>query len=103
MDPFETGNGFESDYRLADLEGVTDLGEGTGTTSHCHQGVCFVGDDDVEGLPRTVDEAIHQIMSDMSLKDRTTMANLDEENLEILQFTLRTSVSILRISWMNGL
>ncbi len=27
-------------------------------------------------------------MSDMSLKDRTTMANIDEEKLQILQFTL---------------
>jgi len=41
-----------------------------------------------ENLPRNVDEAVHQIMSGMSLKDRTTMANIDEEKLKILQFTL---------------
>ena len=35
-----------------------------------------------------MDEAVHQIMSGMSLRDRTTMANMKEEQLEILQFTL---------------
>jgi len=41
-----------------------------------------------KNLPRTVDEAVHQIMSGMSLKNRTTMANMGEEKLKILQFTL---------------
>lgn len=50
--------------------------------------------------PRTLDEAVHQIMSGMSLKDRTTMAKIDEEKLEILQLTL---VSISKTSSMNGL
>ncbi len=41
-----------------------------------------------KNLPQTVDEAVHQIMSEMSLKDRTTMANMKEEKLKIFQLTL---------------
>ncbi len=41
-----------------------------------------------KNLPQTVDEAVHQIMSEMSLKDRTTMANVVEENLQVFQLTL---------------
>ena len=41
-----------------------------------------------KNVPQTVDEAVHQIMSEMSLKDRTTMANVVEENLQVFQLTL---------------
>jgi hypothetical protein len=37
-----------------------------------------------KNLPRTADEAVHQIRSGMSLKDRTTLANMAEEKLKIL-------------------
>ncbi len=56
-----------------------------------------------KNLPRTVDEAVHQIMSGMSLKNRTTMANIDEEKLEILQLTLGIYITNKLDEWgVNG-
>jgi hypothetical protein len=40
------------------------------------------------GFPKTVAEAVDRILNDMSLKNRTTMANLREEELPSLQLTL---------------
>jgi len=41
-----------------------------------------------KNLPCTVDEAVHKIMSGMSLKDRTALANMAEDKLQFLQLTL---------------
>jgi len=40
------------------------------------------------GLPRSISEAVSRLLSDMSLKDRTTMANMTEDELTNLDFTL---------------
>jgi len=39
-------------------------------------------------LPKTVDEAVTDIISDMNLRDRSMLANLSEEDLNTLHFTL---------------
>ncbi len=54
-------------------------------------------------LPRIVDEAVNQIMSEMSLKDRTTMTNIDEEKLQILQLALGIYITNKLDEWgLNG-
>lgn len=40
------------------------------------------------GLPRSISEAVSQLLSDMSLKDRTTMANMTADELTGLNYTL---------------
>jgi len=39
-------------------------------------------------LPKTVDEAVDQIMSDMTLDERARMANFDEEELRVVNYSL---------------
>jgi len=39
-------------------------------------------------LPKTVDEAVNQLLPVMSLRDKTTLANMTEDNLPILKSTL---------------
>jgi hypothetical protein len=39
-------------------------------------------------LPRSISEAVSRLLSDMSLKDRATMANMTEDELTNLNFTL---------------
>jgi len=39
-------------------------------------------------LPKTVDEAIDQIMSDMTLDERVRMANFDKEELRVINYSL---------------
>jgi hypothetical protein len=43
-------------------------------------------------LPQTVDDAIKILISKLSLKDKTTIANLAEKDLPTLQFTLGTYI-----------
>jgi hypothetical protein len=40
------------------------------------------------GLPRSISEAVSRLLTDMSLKDRATMANMTEDELTNLNFTL---------------
>ena len=40
------------------------------------------------GLPRSISEAVSRLLTDMSLKDRTTMANMTADELTNLNFTL---------------
>jgi hypothetical protein len=40
------------------------------------------------GLPRSISEAVSLLLTDMSLKDRTTLANMTEDELTNLNFTL---------------
>jgi len=44
--------------------------------------------DELPVLPKTVDEAVDQIIADMPLQDRVQMANLKEEELEVLNLSL---------------
>ena len=39
-------------------------------------------------LPKTVDEAIEQIISDMSLEEKVRMANFDKEELRVINYSL---------------
>ena len=39
-------------------------------------------------LPKTVDEAIDQIISDMTLEERVRMANFDKEELRVINYSL---------------
>lgn len=39
-------------------------------------------------LPKTVDEAVDQIMSDMTLDERVRMANFDKEELRVINYSL---------------
>ena len=39
-------------------------------------------------LPKTVEEAVDQIMSDMSLEERVRMANFDKEELRVINYSL---------------
>ena len=39
-------------------------------------------------LPRTVDEAVERLIRELSLKDKTKIANMSENELMTLQFTL---------------
>lgn len=41
-----------------------------------------------ERLPRTVDEAVERLIRELSLKDKTNIANMTENELMTLQFTL---------------
>jgi len=41
-----------------------------------------------EKLPRTVDEAVERLIRELSLKDKTNIANMTENELMTLQFTL---------------
>jgi hypothetical protein len=40
------------------------------------------------GLPRSISEAVSRLLTDMSLKDRTTLANMAEDELANLNYTL---------------
>jgi hypothetical protein len=40
------------------------------------------------GLPRSISEAVSRLLSDMSLKDRTTIANMTADELTSLNYTL---------------
>ncbi len=40
-------------------------------------------------IPKTVDEIVNQIIDDLSLKDRVTMANLEDDQIEFIN-TLMT-------------
>jgi hypothetical protein len=40
------------------------------------------------GLPRSISEAVSRLLTDMSLKDRATIANMTEDELTKLNFTL---------------
>jgi hypothetical protein len=42
--------------------------------------------------PKTVDEAVERLIADMPLKDKTTVANMDEADLENLHFSLGLSI-----------
>ena len=44
--------------------------------------------DKISPQPKTVDEAVNQIISLMPLEDRVSMANLKKEDLGILNFTM---------------
>jgi len=39
-------------------------------------------------LPKTVDEAVEQIISDMTLEERVRMANFDKEELRVINYSL---------------
>lgn len=39
-------------------------------------------------LPKTVDEAVERLISELPLKDRTKIAKMDEEDLGALPFTI---------------
>jgi hypothetical protein len=43
-------------------------------------------------IPKTVDEAVQKLMSDLSLKDKNTIANMDEADLINLHFFLGLSI-----------
>jgi hypothetical protein len=43
-------------------------------------------------IPKTVDEAVQRLISDLSLKDKTTIANMDEVDLINLHFSLGLSI-----------
>ena len=43
-------------------------------------------------IPKTVDEAVQRLMSDLSLKDKNTIANMDEGDLINLHFSLGLSI-----------
>jgi hypothetical protein len=43
-------------------------------------------------LPQTVDDAVKILISKLSLKDKTTIANMTEKDLATLQFTLGTYI-----------
>ncbi len=47
----------------------------------------------IEKLPRTVDEAVDRLISNLSLKDKTTIANMTENELMTLEFTLGSYIS----------
>ena len=47
----------------------------------------------VEKLPHTVDEAVDKLIADLPLKDKTTIANMSEDDLATLQFTLGSYIS----------
>jgi hypothetical protein len=42
----------------------------------------------IEKLPRTVDEAAERLIRELSLKDKTNIANMNENELMTLEFTL---------------
>jgi hypothetical protein len=42
----------------------------------------------LQAVPKTVDEAVDQIISDMSLEERVRLANYDKENLRIINYSL---------------
>ena len=46
----------------------------------------------IEKLPKTVDEAIERLIHDLSLKDKTNIANMTEKDLITLEFTLGTYI-----------
>jgi hypothetical protein len=43
-------------------------------------------------IPKTVDEAAQRLMSDLSLKDKNTIANIDEGDLIDMHFSLGLSI-----------
>lgn len=43
-------------------------------------------------MPRTVDEAVKRLITELSLKDKTTIANMDEADLINLHFSLGLSI-----------
>ena len=47
----------------------------------------------IEKLPRTVDQAVERLIRDLSLKDKTNIANMTENELMTLQFTLGSYIS----------
>jgi len=46
-----------------------------------------------EKLPRTVDEAVERLIRDLSLKDKTNISNMTENELMTLEFTLGAYIS----------
>ena len=46
----------------------------------------------IEKLPRTVNEAVERLIRELSLKDKTNIANMTETELMTLQFTLGTYI-----------
>ena len=42
----------------------------------------------IEKLPSTVDEAVERLIRELSLKDKTNIANMTENELMTLEFTL---------------
>ena len=44
--------------------------------------------DEPKNLPQTVDEAVGRLISELTLKDKTKIANMDDENLIVLHFSL---------------
>ena len=42
----------------------------------------------VEKLPKTIDEAVEKLIAELPLKDKTTIANMAENDLMTLQITL---------------
>jgi hypothetical protein len=42
----------------------------------------------IEKLPKTVDEAVEKLIAELPLKDKSTIANMAENDLVTLQFTL---------------
>jgi hypothetical protein len=42
----------------------------------------------LQAVPKTVDEAVDQIISDMSLEERVRLANLDKEELRVVNYSL---------------
>ena len=43
-------------------------------------------------IPKTVDEAVQRLMSDLSLKEKNTIAKMDEADLINLHFSLGLSI-----------
>ncbi len=41
----------------------------------------------LQALPKTVDEAVNQIISDMSLEERVELANFDKEDLRVINYS----------------
>jgi hypothetical protein len=58
---------------------------------HKIRGKCLIGN--IEKLPRTVDEAVERLIREYSLEDKTNIANMTENELMTLQFTLGSYIS----------
>jgi hypothetical protein len=55
--------------------------------------------DIIQVLPQTVEKAIDQIITDLPLKDRTTIANMAEEDVLILESTLGLYIEMKLDEW----
>ena len=58
---------------------------------HKIRGKCLIGN--IEKLPRTVDDVVERLIRELSLRDKTNIANMTENELMTLQFTLGSYIS----------